>query len=150
MLEIPKQCEASDQNQVFVANYRQAFEQVRTRLKANNIEAFYAGLCEAWQDVVAREAAARRQVEEAQAAARRQVEEARAQALEFNNEARAKHQLEASAAQATTYVAMSIVGGALATFLSISLIVAFLAIEGHSRAIREAVKAMVSVSQEKN
>ena len=149
-LEIPKQCEASDQTQVFVANYRQAFEQVRTRLKADNIEAFYAGLCEAWQNVLAREAAARRQVEEAHAAARRQVEEARAQALEFNNEARATHQLEASAAQATTYVTMSIVGGALATFLSISLIVAFLAIEGHSRAIREAVKAMVSVSEERN
>jgi hypothetical protein len=149
-LEIPKQCKTSDQNQVFVANYRQAFEQVRTRLKKDNIKAFYAGLCEAWQDVLARQAAARRQVEDAQAAARRQVEDARAQALAFNNEASAKHQLEASAAQATTYVTMSIVGAALATFLSISLIVAFLAIEGHSRAIREAIKAMVRASEETN
>lgn len=61
-LEVPKRCGAEGQNQAFVASYRQAFEQARTWLSAENVEAFYQGVCEAWQDVPGREAAAPEQV----------------------------------------------------------------------------------------
>jgi hypothetical protein len=146
-LKTPEECGANKQNEAFVANYRKAFELVRDRINADNVKAFYTGMCEAWKNVLQREAAARRQAEEERAAARRGAEEARVQAVAFNNAALARHQAESLAARATSYLTMSVVGGALAAFLSISLIVAFLAIEGHSRAIRQAVEAMVKVSE---
>lgn len=148
-LKVPERCGANKQNEAFVANYRKAFELARDRLNADNVEAFYTGMCEAWQNVLQREAAARRQADEERAAARRRAEEARVQAVAFNNEALVRHQAETLEARAKSYLTMSVVGGALAAFLSISLIVAFLAIEGHSRAIRQAVEAMVRVSGEK-
>ncbi|MFZ0790690.1 MAG: hypothetical protein WAM94_13855, partial [Chromatiaceae bacterium] len=57
-LTVPGRCGASDSDDAFVSNYRRALEEVRSRLTASNVEAFYAGLCDAWQEVLGREAAA--------------------------------------------------------------------------------------------
>jgi hypothetical protein len=142
-LKVPARCGTKDNDWTFLANYRQAIEAVRPRLTAANVEAVYLGLCEAWKGVLQREAAEREQVEQRRRAARRAADEARSRALAHNNERLRQHENRVSRAKLQTAVTLSAVGGALTLFLSVALILAFLAIEGHSRAIRTAMEAMV-------
>lgn len=146
-VKVPERCGTKDADQTFVANYRRALEEIRPRLTKANVEAFYAGLCEAWKGVLEREAQAREDAQQEQWAAQRAAEEERSMAQAHNNEVLQTYEARVFAAKAQTTVAMSVIGGALAIFLSVSLVLAFLAIEGHSRAVRAAMESMVRMSE---
>jgi TctA family transporter len=67
--------------------------------------------------------------------------------LAHNNELLRQHESRVSRARTQTAVTLSAVGGALTLFLSVALVLAFLAIEGHSRAIRTAMESMVRLTE---
>jgi len=148
--KVPERCNVSDRDQRFISNYRRAFDQIRPRLNATNVEAFYSGLCDAWKDVLMRESAERERVERLQGATRRQAEDVRASAQAQNYNLQRQHEITVMQAKANTWLTMTVVGSALAIFLSISLILAFLAIENHSRAVRTAIESLVRISEEKS
>lgn len=147
--KVPERCNTSDRDQRFISNYRRAFEEVRPRLHAANIDAFYTGLCEAWKDILQRETAERERIERAQTAVIRQAEESRANAQAQNYNLQRRYEMEVMQAKANTWLTMTVVGTALAVFLSMALILAFLAIENHSRAVRTAIESLVRMSEEK-
>ena len=72
----------------------------------------------------------------------------RRRALAENQSRLQAHEAKVFAAKARSAVALSVIGGALAIFLSVALVLAFLAIEGHSRAVRAAMESLVRLSQE--
>jgi hypothetical protein len=148
-LKVPARCGVNDNDQSFLANYRRVVEKVRPQLTAANVEAVYLGLCEAWKDVLSREATAREQAERHQRTAQRAAEEARARASAHNDELLLRHESRVAEAKVQTIQALTLVGGASALFLSVSLVLAFLAIEGHSRAVRAAMEAMVRLSEDR-
>lgn len=146
-LKAPSRCGASDSDGPFIADYRRALEEVRPRLTSTNVEALYAGLCDARKELLKREAAAQERVEQQQRAAQRAAEEARERAQAQNNELQRRHAAQVNEAKERTQQTMAVVGGALVLFLSVALVLAFLAIEGHSRAVRAAMEAMVQMAQ---
>jgi hypothetical protein len=146
-LQAPSRCGASDSDGFFIANYRRALEEVRPRLTAANVEALYSGLCDAWKEVLAQEAAAQAQFEQQRLAAQRAANEERERAQAQNYDLQRRHAAQVTEAKESTQQAMAVVGGALALFLTTALILAFLAIEGHSRAVRSAMEAMVQIAQ---
>ncbi|TVQ95160.1 MAG: hypothetical protein EA400_00225 [Chromatiaceae bacterium] len=145
--EVPGRCGVRDDDQAFLASYRRAFEDLRERLTSGNIEAFYLGLCEGWGTTLQRETAARQRAEQQAAAERRAAEQARSMVEQRNAQALRAHAAKVERARAQSAVVLSVIGGALATFLSVALVLAFLAIEGHSRAVRAAVEAMARSAQ---
>jgi hypothetical protein len=148
-VKVPGRCGANDGDKAFLANYRRALGEVRERLTASNVEAFYLGLCDAWKAALTREAAERDREEQKHSAARRAADEARARAQAHNDHLLQQHATRVFEARTQTAVTMSVIGGAFAIFLSVALLLAFLAIEGHSRAIRAAMESMVRLSAEK-
>jgi hypothetical protein len=148
-VKVPGRCGANDGDKAFLANYRRAVGEVRERLTASNVEAFYLGLCDAWKAALTREAAERDREEQKHSAARRAADEARARAQAHNDHLLQQHASRVFEARTQTAVTMSVIGGAFAIFLSVALLLAFLAIEGHSRAIRAAMESMVRLSAEK-
>jgi hypothetical protein len=132
---VPSRCGATSDNHEFIINYRKAFEQVKKQLNSSNIEAFYFGLCQAWKD-----AQSQKQVEHDRVLAERN------KAIASNEYILDKYNDDISREKATLAIAITIVGGALATFLSISIVLAFLAIEGHSCAVRQAIEAIAKTA----
>lgn len=147
-LVVPGRCGSSETDVSFLSNYRRALDEMRPRLTSANVEAFYTGLCDAWGAILEREQAELEHLRAEQAAARRQAEEVRYRAQAHNDELWGEHRAKVFAAEAQSAVTLSVIGGALAIFLSVALVLAFLAIEGHSRAVRTAMEAMVRLSQE--
>ena len=146
--QVPGRCGTKASDQRFLTNYRRAFDEVRPRLTASNVDAFYLGLCEAWQSVLAQEAAEAEQLQEEYWAARQAAEYAREQALARNRDLMNQHERRVLEAQAQSWVTLSVIGGALGIFLSVALVLAFLALEGHSRAVRAAMEAMVKLTEQ--
>jgi hypothetical protein len=146
-VQAPSRCGTTDADRVFLGNYRRAFEELRPRLTAANVEAFYLGLCEAWNVTLRRESAEREQAQERWYSERRAAEQARAAVEARNHELLRRHAADVLQAKAQSVLATSVVGVALVVFLSVALILAFLAIEGHSRAVRVAIEAMVRISE---
>ncbi|MBK8638394.1 MAG: hypothetical protein IPN92_08935 [Chromatiaceae bacterium] len=146
--KVPRQCGASDTDQVFLGNYRRAVEDARLKLTSANVEAFYTGLCDAWKAVLKKQADAREQAEQLVRAAREQAERARENAQAHNSALQQRHSEQVFQAKAYTAVTLSVIGGAIGIFLAVSLVLAFLAIEGHSRAVRLAIETMVRVSEQ--
>ncbi len=146
-LKAPSRCGASDSDGSFIANYRRALEEVRPRLTAANVEVLYAGLCDAWNEVLRREAAAQERLEQQQRAVQWAAEEARERAQAENDEMQRRHAVQVNEAKQRAQQTMAVVGGALFLFLAVALVLAFLAIEGHSRAVRAAMEAMMQMGQ---
>lgn len=130
----PERCGTYQTNVPFVASYRQAFDYARERLSAGNLQAFYDGVCDAW----------RRALNEQQRAASA-AEAARNSAISQNQAAEFRNQFESAAAQVSRNLTLTVVGSALAAFLAVSLLLAFLAIESHSRATREAISRLIDM-----
>ena len=141
-LGIPRKCGTHDSDQVFITNYRQSLEKVRSQLTSTNIVSFYVGLCEAWEDALQRES-------ERESAEREHAEKRREHAQEHNRRMLQRHEYDIHQARESISRTLTIIGSAVATFLSISIILAFMALENHSRAIREAMESMVRISEEK-
>jgi hypothetical protein len=137
-LSVPQRCGAAARGD-FVVNFRRGFEHVRDRLTLTTENSFYLGVCDAWRQALAQEAAARAQAEAARLAA-----------LAHNTQERASAELKAMAARTIRNVAIGAVGAALALFLSIALLLAFLAIEGHSKAMRDAIEFIAQQSRAPN
>lgn len=146
--QVPGRCGTDASDQRFITNYRRAFDEVRPRLTASNVDAFYLGLCEAWESVLEQEAAEAEQLEEQYWAERQAAEYAREQALARNRDLMNQHERHVLEARARTWVTLSVIGGALGIFLSVALVLAFLALEGHSRAVRAAMEAMVKLTEQ--
>ncbi len=123
---IPKQCGTTDDDHIFVSSYRQAFEQLRSKLNAGNIEAFYAGVCDAWGQAVS------------------QANAERDKAIAENMAAQAQAEMAKSAATLARNQTITFVAGAISLFLVISLFLAFLAIENHSKAMRQAIEVIAN------
>ncbi len=136
-LELPRACGAADNDATFVANYRAAFEHVKAAAEAVGIEsrplnqdAFNAGMCRSWRMVVdARN----------NEAARREAERAAVHAQ--NERAKFEAELEKIAFSRMQMWALSVLGGALLIFMLVALFLAFLAMENHSKAMRDAFEA---------
>jgi len=126
----PDECGASGDTN-FMANYRAAFERVKSALRADNIEAFYAGVCVAWRDALAQEASARAN-----------VDAVRARAMQHNAEVQAMHWLGKAAAYIGEAFLVWFVSVAITVFLVVSLAIAFLGIERHLRAIRGSTQTL--------
>jgi hypothetical protein len=130
-LDEPGRCGSASDNENFVSQYRTMFDRLRKRLHASNIGAFYAGVCSSWSNAVARAA------QERDAA-----ESARGQAMQRNAEARIALMLQNAGLSIGKGVALWAAGAALVVFLFITLFLAFLAIESHSNALRNAVELL--------
>jgi hypothetical protein len=127
----PATCGADEAS--FVPQYRLAFDRERPRLKASNIEAFYSGLCDAWSVTQAQRQQVQDQAQMAWAARATQAQAA---------------QIETAAKKAISRtlrnLALLFVAGALLTFMTISVLLAFMAIEGHSQAVRQVVELLAA------
>jgi hypothetical protein len=141
-LQVPGECQAADDDGDFLTGFRDAFNELKPRLSAANVEALYSGVCAAWADVRAREEQALAAADAAEDAAYRRAEDAREAVRQRNQAALEAHERRVFQAKAAGGVALLVIGGALSAFLSVSLVLAFLAIEGHSRAVRTAVEAI--------
>lgn len=126
-LRTPRLCGANESPE-FVEQYRRGFEGVRTQLNRDNVSLFYRGVCDAWQNALARGEA--RYAQERAAAD---------EVIARNAEARMALDGQKVMARMVRNIAIGIAGTALAAFLTIALFLAFLAMEGHSKALREAV-----------
>lgn len=130
-MQIPTHCGTNEDDAVFVSSFRRAFEHLRARLRSANIEAFYAGVCDAWRQAIANETAA---------ASRANA--ARNEAIARNMASHATAEMEKAGAMLARNSTISVVAGAISMFLIISLFLAFLAIENHSKAMRQAIEAI--------
>ncbi|MBL8547821.1 MAG: hypothetical protein JNL81_15250 [Hyphomonadaceae bacterium] len=128
----PRLCNA-EESPAFVAEYRRAFEGLRAQLRRDNLELFYRGVCDAWN------AAAER------AQARYASDRAAADAVIARNaQQRAELDAQKRTARMIRNIAFGVAATALAAFLTIALFLAFLAMEGHSKALREAVETLAA------
>lgn len=122
---LPARCGERSDSDLFVANYRHAFNHIRGRLSASTLEQFYLGVCDGWNDVRAKVEAttlAKEGVETQNAIAAAKAEQSSFLAILERN-----RQLVAA-------------GGAFIFFMFISLLLAFLAIEDHTRAMRSSLE----------
>jgi len=132
-LREPDNCGTSEGNLDFVANYRRLFDHARPKLTATNLPAFYDGVCDSWRRAISEQASARANAEAAQYAA-----------MNANRSAEFRYQTEAAAAWVARNITLIVVGSAFGTFLTICFLLAFLAMENHSNAMRN---ALVSLSE---
>lgn len=132
-LRVPGECGTTDKDTSFASDARRVLNSLKSKLTVTNVEAFYAGLCSAW-----------RTARNDEKAARASAEEARRAVIARNVQARAQAEVAAVGARLGRSTTLSVVGSALVTFLVISLLLAFLAIENHSKAVREAVEVIAA------
>lgn len=138
---VPVYCGAGIDNDVFVSNYSQAFEREKSRLSASNVEAFYIGVCNAWMNAVARETQRIKREMDAR-------EQARQEALAYNASVEQQYAQKVISSKLKMSMTAIVIGSALVAFLFVSIILAFMAMEGHSRAIRAAIDFMANGSQQ--
>lgn len=126
----PERCDAKDNETFFVA-YARAFAHLRQRLTKDNIKTFYDGLCEAWSA----------QLRAARLEAQHQ-NEARAAVIAQNVAAEIASSAWKGWAKTIRDTALAFAIVCVCFFMTVALFLAFLAIEGHSNAMRIAVEAL--------
>ncbi len=131
----PARCGAKD-DAVFIDGYRLALDHAFTRLNRTRLPPFYAGLCEAWRDAVA-------QGHKNAAASMAD----RVQVMAENSEAQARAAVARNASKIGRNVALAFAASAMLAFMTIALFLAFLAIEGHSSAVRQAIELLAAQRQ---
>lgn len=127
-LQEPLKCGSSPTNVAFITSYRQAFDSLRGKLTPANLAGFYDGVCDAWQRALYQ-----------QEQARLASEGLRNAAIARNREAVVESEFRSIAALTSRNATLTVVAAALGAFLIVSCLLAFLAIENHSRVTREAV-----------
>ncbi len=133
--EIPRKCGVSTHRAIFVSNFRRLFDQLRPKLRAANIEEFYNGVCSEWHRVLSEKQAAQEQ-----------ASEARASVIAQNQGLKAKAEVERVLASVGRSMALTVVGAAFSAFLVISLLLALLMIENHTRSVRRVVEMLAENS----
>lgn len=141
-LEIPRECGVGGEDNRFVADARNVFESLKQQLTTANVEAFYDGLCSAWRQARSKETDELRRANEARDAAITKAKSERDAIIARNKAARARAQSEAWAASAQQWASLPVIGGAIIAFLFTALLLAFLAMESHSKSIRLAIEQM--------
>lgn len=129
-IDQPSRCSAAGNDQ-FNAAYVAAFDRLHKALTKDNVGTFYRGLCEAWAQ---RLEEAQQQTELAEAA--------RGEVIARNAIANAAGEARKIWARALRDVAIGFAVAAIGFFMIIALFLAFLAMEGHSNALRLAVEAL--------
>jgi len=125
-VDVPRACGVDPNNAAFIADYRSAFEFTKGRLTPDNVVAgFLPSVCKAWQAGVA-----------AEGRAESAANAARLQAMAAAQAAKTRATLLNAAARAGRDFALSVVLGAVALLLLISLPLALLLLESHSSALR--------------
>ncbi len=128
---VPRNCGAQADDPVFLNQYRKAFNGIKDQLTSSNAEAFFAGMCDAW-----RQAQAQRSADEARAELAKNNAESR------NQEAILRNQFAKAEAKTARNAAVGFAGAAIGAFIVICLFLAFLAMENHTKAVREAIEAL--------
>jgi len=134
---VPEHCGASPENADFVRGFADAFHVLKAKLNTGNILAFYAGVCAAWQEGVKKEQS------EQQAS-----DSARGEALAESMAAKSAYEMRKLSFAVMKHASLYAFFSALTVFLFISLFLAFLAIENHSDALRQAVQALAAQKRE--
>ena len=126
-MQLPQRCDAN--NDDFIRQYAAAYRQVRPKLTMSNLGTFYDGMCRAWRDALN--------------AAQAEANAANANRNKIMMENAAAEMVTAvrkQGARAMRDVAMGVALSAVFFFMLIALFLAFLAIEGHSHAVRKALQ----------
>lgn len=128
----PTRCGAG-QDAGFVDHYRSSFIRFRDRISKDNVDSFYTGLCEAWEEALraSRESAAAADAD-------------RQRVIAANASAKMQAQVRAAGARLTRNAALAFAFSALLAFMMIALFLAFMAIEGHSAAVRQAIEMLAA------
>lgn len=135
-LDEAERCGAEDAggfNQAYVA----AFARLEKKLTRSNLGTFYDGLCDAW-------AAERRSAAEESV----RLNADREAIIARNIEKSIVTEVANSAARTVRNVALSVALSAIVFFMTIALFLAFLAIEGHSHAVREALQVLTRTRED--
>lgn len=127
----PTRCAAAGDQQ-FILDYSLAVHHALSRLTPSSLEPFYHGVCDAWEEAVAK--------------GQRVTRQALAERLRTATD-NSVRQAEVAAGKLVTRglrnLALLFVAIAVVSFMIVALFLAFLAIEGHSSAMREAIEVMV-------
>jgi hypothetical protein len=130
----PTFCGTSQDDTEFVGSYRNIFNHARPQITGTNLPAFFDGICDEW-----RRASAER------ARIIRDAEVARRAAISTNENADYRYAFEAASAWAARNLTLIVVGGALGGFTVLCVVLAFLALENHSKTMREAMSVIAQV-----
>lgn len=136
-LREPIFCGTSQDDAEFVGTYRKIFDHTRPRITAANLLAFFDGICDEWRRATAE-----------RARIQRDAETARRSAISANENADYRYAFEAASAWTARNLTLIVVGGALGIFTLLCLVLAFLALENHSNAMREAVSVIAQLRRE--
>jgi hypothetical protein len=136
-MRIPSDCGTIETNQDFVRGFGKAFDELKTKLNVSNIAAFYAGVCTAWREGVSDEEGKQQT-----------AENSRNDSIAKNMTEATKDEISKVGLSGAKYTALTIVGSAICAFLFISLFLAFLAMENHSEALKQAVQAIAGKKTE--
>jgi hypothetical protein len=128
----PSRCDAPPEG-AFIDLYRASFIRFRNRVNKDTLASFSTGVCEAWADSVGQ---TRRAATEA--------ESRRMAVVAANAEARMQAQVRAAGARLVRNAALAFAFSALLAFMMIALFLAFMAIEGHSAAVRQAIELLAT------
>ena len=132
-LRVPRQCGEDPSNAAFVGEFARAFDGVRQSISPASLSSLYRHVCEAWRSAHALRL---------QELARQQ--QAQQEIIAANGMADGVAAMRAAQAKVYRYVALVAVGFSLTVFLLVSVFLAFLALEGHTKAVREAVEALTA------
>jgi hypothetical protein len=131
IMQIPQNCGTTETAPGLLDSARRAFEHARAKLSPSTVQPFALGFCEAWRELAAAQQAARAQDANARVAVERR-----------NAQAQQETRLKQAAAFLARNLTMTVVGSAFGTFLVLALLLALLAIENHSKALREVATAL--------
>jgi hypothetical protein len=136
-LREPTFCGTGQDDNEFVGSYRKIFDHARQQITATNLPAFLDGICEEWRRATAE-----------RAKILRDGEAARRAAISANEIADYRYAFEAASAWAARNLTLIVVGSALGIFTVLCVVLAFLALENHSNAMREAMSVIAQLRRE--
>ena len=127
----PGRCGTTVDDGAFVRDYDRSLRHVRAKLTRATLDTFYRGVCAAWEEQkeIARSAQAEAEAERIQIMAR-------------NVAAEAVNAVAKAGSRSARNTAIMLAAAATSFFMMVALFLAFLAIEGHSAAMREAVQLL--------
>jgi hypothetical protein len=134
-LRVPRNCGSDSNNLEFFGQYRRAFNASRKFLSATNVGGFFVGVCDAWREAISKSSAAQSQ-----------AEMARNEVLGRNQEAMLRNEIERAKARLARNSTFSFAIASIGAFITICLFLAFLAMENHTKAVREAIEAIARTS----
>ena len=134
----PDSCRANAGNADFVSAYRRLFDHAKPNLTPVNLDAFLGGVCDSWYSAIT-----------AQQRALAEARRAQDSAVSANRSAEFEYRIEAAAADGARNLTLIVVGSAFGAFLMICLVLAFLAMENHSNAMRDALATFLELERQK-